>query len=372
MAPLSARRTVETLEVDFVLVEGEEDQQNDGIAERSFSQPLDRRHSSVRLGQVECSHEPDAGLWERRGWISYEFASTAPVVVMFAGFLPNLLLRMCEQAANADGLVTIGWSAFYPAAFVAACRLIQGALQIFVFGLFSAFLDFSGYRKRALVICAAAGATCTIGVAFVQAEQLYWLVGILLILGKFFHGASVVAFNAYLPILARNDTEIKYREDPSEHRTALERATVWLSVRGVVSGFVGGAACLLACFPFLAFVSNPALGYRLSSLIAGCWWAGFSVFAAVLLKRRLGPPLAVSRSALGVSLTRLRRAVGSAQKLPNAGRFLLAYLVASDAFAGLAATLGCVIATHKPQRRLLIITLTAAGVPPVPHPERPA
>eukprot|EP00741_Cyanophora_paradoxa_P022329 tig00021441_g21557.t1 len=105
-----------------------------------------------------------------------EFASTAPVVVMFAGFLPNLLLRMCEQAANADGLVIIGWC--YPARIRAQRVLMPPPADLRVRPLLSLNFEFlaigfSGYRKRALVICAAAGAACTIGVAFVQAEQLY-------------------------------------------------------------------------------------------------------------------------------------------------------------------------------------------------------
>lgn len=79
-------------------------------------------------------------------------------------------------------------------------------------------------------------------VGFMAPYELYWLVGLVLVLSNVLFGWSYVFYNAFLPHLSRWSRKV-VNAAPKDHHKALDKATNDISTAGAI---VGGATSALA------------------------------------------------------------------------------------------------------------------------------
>jgi UMF1 family MFS transporter len=170
--------------------------------------------------------------------------------------------------------------------------------------------DRLGSRRRWLSWACVVGSVCAVALAATSGTRYVVAAGLYL-LGSLAYGASNVLYNSFLPQIA----------------DATERDA--LSSRGFAYGYAGGGLLLAA--NLLLLVAHNAVGIekvtavRICFVSAGLWWAGFGLWSV----RRLGPGTGTGNGAGRGTIDTARLILG----LPHTRRYLLAYLLFSDAIS---------------------------------------
>jgi UMF1 family MFS transporter len=244
-----------------------------------------------------------------RAWAMYDWANSAYVTVIIGAVFPIYFATVaCQQDPPLDASVASGrftLTTSIAMAFVAVLSPILGAIA-----------DRAPVKKRMIAIFATAGALAAGGLAFVGPGD--WVLGAVLFgLGNVCVTASFVAYDALLPLLARDDE--------------LDR----VSSAGYAIGYLGGG--LLLAFDVLLIQKHTMFGIadkgdatRLAFVTVAVWWI---VFAIPLYRRVREPPVA-PRPARGNLVVATFRDVASTfrslRKYKQATLMLVAFLLYND------------------------------------------
>ncbi|KAF8743009.1 Autophagy-related protein, partial [Rhizoctonia solani] len=256
---------------------------------------------------------------------------------------------------------------------------ISVLLQSLVIVSMSGAADHGSYRKKLLLFFAVLGSVSTMLFIIVK-PGAYPLAALWTILSNVSFGASFVLLNAFLPVLVRNhptvqsqlkssllDAEPDSESAPTESTallsspasappplvtaTALALSTK-ISSTGVAIGYLAGALLqVLAIFIIRAFSSAPILGLEAILFIVGAWWAGFSIFVALWMRPRPGPPLPradvkpdelvderIGWDVIVYAWKKLWRTIRLAGQLKDVMLFLAAWFCMSDGIATVTST----------------------------------
>lgn len=221
-------------------------------------------------------------------------------------------------------------------------------------------------------------------------------------------GASIVAMNAYLPELAREDPQmVKLRQelrttgenegdqdtaplldpaadhddeegahqgvrtpDSKAYDAALSSTTSRISSLGIALGYLAGIIMLILSIIPVRQLGGSTFSLRLAIGLSGIWWAVFSVLAGFLL-----PSHTTSAQDVAVpdklsiwkecklSWLRLGRTLHYTEimKLRNTFKYLAAWFLLSDGFTSISstATLFAKTTLHLPSSQLIIIGILA-------------
>ncbi|KAH8111613.1 autophagy-type protein 22 [Phellopilus nigrolimitatus] len=375
-----------------------------------------------------ASHSFDGVKAKRhlRGWLSYAFASEVFVVVSLTMFLPICLEQFARDNgvllpdktepcvslkatphARADAsaiaeemrcVVQIGWAWVDSASFSLYVYSTSVALQALTVISMGGIANHPPHRKLSLLIFAALGSvSAMLFLAIPSSSRIWLLVALCAILANVGFGASVVAMNAYLPTLAREDksvvaaqeelhaSEVEDREtingdvgdrhsnedsqiepllaydENSEHRTpassetqalrekyasVLSRTTARISGSGIALGYFAGiVALVLALIPVMG-LKGSTFALRLAVAASGVWWALFTLPAWAWLpgadnvvqgKERKQWSLRHEVQSAWKRLGRMLR-WKEIKKLKNTFRFLGAWFLLSDGFTTITST----------------------------------
>ncbi|KAL5510884.1 hypothetical protein ACEPAG_4641 [Sanghuangporus baumii] len=292
-----------------------------------------------------------------RGWLSYLSWSQVFVVVSLTLFLPICLeqfardngyllpdkTRPCStvttaplNAADTDEdtrcVVKIGWVWVDSASFGLYVYSISGAIQaltVISVGGIADHRTHSPHQKRALLLFAALGSiSAMLFLALPSSSSVWPLAALFAIIANVRFGASVVAMNAYLSTLAREDTTVvaafqelhssdhasivipqqdseeresdedAYEESllPREHRaspgaqalfekyTSLDsHTTARISGTGIALGYSAGIVALIITLVPVTLMKGSTFSLRLAISAGGLWWALFSIPAGTWL-----------------------------------------------------------------------------------------
>lgn len=269
--------------------------------------------------------------------------------------MPILLNDMAKFSASKTidrCHINVLWFKMLPAAFVSSTISLSVLLQTFVFLATSAMADYGELRKRMLILTGLLGGLLTTMVIFTQ-NDLYMLLGLLLLLSNLFYGYSIVFYNAFLAPIIRGMPE--YREATKDAQAeVLDQLSNKLSTRGYMIGYGTGVLLLLLTIPIVLFTpknSNaewyicekgvePSLQYgedvslalRISVFICGVWWIALTIFPMLWIKKRPGPPLPQGKNYITASLSNVWHTLKAIKKLKNTFVFLVAYFIFSDAY----------------------------------------
>lgn len=206
------------------------------------------------------------------GWTMYDWASSAFSTTVLTVFLSRYLTAVAEAASQATGgyiylgTIPIHYNSFF-SFFISASVL----LQVTFLPILGALADYSHLRKQLLIFFALVGATATLLMFFIGPGG-HWYGGVLLLVSNVAVGASYVFYNAYLPSIAS--------EDQRDH----------VSASGFAMGYAGGGLLLL--LNLILYLFGESLGLddamvaRISLASAGVWWLGFSLITFRTLRAR--------------------------------------------------------------------------------------
>jgi len=264
---------------------------------------------------------PQATINDRReifGWAMYDWANSAFSTTVGTVFLGPYVASLAAEAAKAfpDGLARFFGIPVAPDSFLPYCISFSVGLQVLFLPILGAIADYSHLRKRMMQLFAAIGAVCTIAM-FLITGNLWWLAGVLFIIGNLAFGAAIVFYNAYLPDIASEE----------------ERDRV--SSYGWAMGYLGGGILLalnLAFFIFSEDIGVPGdLAVRINLASAGIWWMGFSFITwARLRPRHAARPLPQGETYASIGFKQLGKTFREIKHFPETLKYLLAYFLYND------------------------------------------
>jgi UMF1 family MFS transporter len=194
-------------------------------------------------------------------WCMYDWAGAAYITTVAVGLLPAYFASIVVGS----GGVTIRGTT-YSATSLWGFAVGGAALIIFILApVLGAIADFTGAKKRFLLLFAYAGSFFTILLYFSKAEDVWRTLILFFIAQLCFIGANVF-YDAFLPQIA----------------TADKMDTV--SGKGFSYGYLGGGLNFAITLGLVAGHSKIGISQiqavRVGILGAGLWWAGFTLFAA--------------------------------------------------------------------------------------------
>lgn len=250
------------------------------------------------------------------GWAMYDWGNSAFSTTVGTVFLGPYLAALAAAAAGADGMARFLGIPIAPDSFLPYCISFSVGLQVLFLPILGAIADYSHLRKRMMRIFATLGALATVAL-FVVTGELWWLGGVLFILGNLSFGAAMVFYNAYLPDIASEE----------------ERDRV--SSYGWAMGYLGGGILLalnLAFYTFSEDLGVPSdLAVRINLASAGLWWFGFAYLTwARLRPRHAARKLPAGENYVSIGFKQLGLTFREVRHFPETMKFLLAYFLYND------------------------------------------
>lgn len=251
------------------------------------------------------------------GWYMYDWANSAFSATVVTVFLGPYLTAVAKSAAGSDGLLHVLGMSLEPGSWFAYTVSLSVIVQVLVLPLVGSLTDASSRKKTLLGSFAILGALCTTLLFFLQTDQGNYVYGsMLFIIANAFFGASIVVYNAFIPIV-QPDTSLRDK----------------LSSRGWALGYLGGGLLLLANLLYYKEASSTqgSLAVRICLASAGIWWALFTLVPLALLPR--GKRVLSARADTDPSEPRLSflATITHLTRYPQTMLFLGAYLLYNDA-----------------------------------------
>lgn len=181
-------------------------------------------------------------------WCLYDWAYSSFATIVISAVLPVYYSQVA--AANLPGnTATVYWG------YTTVIALLVSVLLAPVMG---AIADYSGTKKRLLLIFAAVGIFATALLYYITTGD-WLLASVFFILGNIGFSMSEVFYNAILPSIA----------GPEE----IDR----VSVKGYALGYLGGGILLALDIGLIKLMSDKALATRISFITVSVWWAVFTI-----------------------------------------------------------------------------------------------
>ncbi len=247
----------------------------------------------------------------RNAWAFYDWANSVYPLVISSSIFPlyfGFLFSGDDKFVNFLGF-TLKSTALI--SFVTAFAFLVVA---FLSPILSGVADFAGNKKRFLQFFCYLGALSCIGMYWFTADNL--LFGVLCFFFALigFWG-SLVFYNSYLP-------DIAFKEQQDQ-----------LSARGFSMGYLGSVILLLICLGLILSKEGQAAldAMRLSFVLTGLWWMGFSQYSFYWLPAGNKNSDKVTRSVLMNGFKELKKVQKQLFEHLHLKRYLRAFFVYSMA-----------------------------------------
>ncbi len=254
------------------------------------------------------------------GWAMYDWANSAFVttvsVAVFPLFFSSVIVPkegFIIWGRRFDAMVLFGFMSSLYALAIFLCAPVLGAIA-----------DFSSSKKKFLMVFCYGGSLFTVLLFFCGTGEV-WITMILFFLTHIGFVGGNIFYDAFLPQIASEDK------------------LDWVSGKGFAYGYIGGGLQFAISLVLIAthdyFGISRDLAARIVMVMAGLWWAGFSIFTFVYLKepratekipdgyKRLPKWIAYSKIGIDRTLSTARK-VGRFKHLIL---FLVAYMIYNDA-----------------------------------------
>ncbi|MFC6999475.1 MFS transporter [Rufibacter roseus] len=243
-----------------------------------------------------------------RAWCFYDWANSVYSLVITTAIFPIYYVAI-TKTDQGDMVNFFGWeisaSVLYSYALTGAFLTIA-----FLSPLLTAIADYGGNKKAFMRFFCYMGSLACMGLFFFTMQTFAVSVLLFMIAAIGFSG-SIVFYNAYLPEIATEDQFDK------------------LSARGFSLGYIGSMILLilslaLVLFPEVFGIENDALPARISFLMTGLWWFGFSQYSFAYLPSNPYHKKAEGNYLLN-GFKELARVFVMLKHLPLLKRFLLSF-----------------------------------------------
>lgn len=190
----------------------------------------------------------------RNAWAFYDWANSVYPLVITTAIFPLFYEGISSQTGT-DKVIFLGHE-FVNTALISYVGALGFLIVSLLVPILSGIADYSDSKKAFLRGFAYLGSLSCMGLYFFSMENLF--------IGLFFYltaligfWGSIVFYNAYLPMVA----------PPEEHDR--------LSAKGYSMGYLGSSLLLIIC---LALYLTDLMDVKVSFLLTGLWWMGFSQF----------------------------------------------------------------------------------------------
>lgn len=195
-------------------------------------------------------------------WSMYDWANSAYNLVITSTIFPIYYISITRKGIGGrEHLVSFfGWEVINSALLnyaIAFAYLIIAFLSPFLASL----ADHQGNKKNYMKFFTYMGAAACMGLYFFNPENIE--LGIILaMIAAIGYCGSLVFYNSYLPDIAEEKDQDK------------------LSAKGFAMGYIGSVILQIICLVFIFYpFSDETFAPRLSFLLVGLWWLGFSQIA---------------------------------------------------------------------------------------------
>lgn len=304
-------------------------------------------------------------LW---AWYSYDWANSVYSIAAIGGYMPLLANDVAKRAADDSCQVYFGVVPIRPSSYASIFLSFSVLFQAIVFFCFSAAGDYGNMRKSLLIFFATTGSITTCLSFFITPEN-WWLGGVLMIITNVLFGASVVFYNAFLPLIIADLKEIQeFEGSESDFEDFRNKRSNEVSSYGFIAGYAGGLIVLILSVPILFVVPvkdehtyecqdfeddkideewyDSIFAYQIIIFISGVWWLIFSIPTFYYLRARPGPSIPSGTNIVSLSLSRVKETITHIRELPTAGKYLLLYFVYSDGYTTIS-TVGALFAAEE-------------------------
>lgn len=191
------------------------------------------------------------------GWAYFDWANSAYYLVISTAIFPIYFSSVTNENISLFG-GTISNTALYSFSVSAAYILIA-----FLSPLLSGIADYTGRRMYFLKTFTLIGAIGCIALFFFHSPQTMWIGTAAFIMGTIGAAGGLVFYDSYLPLIASEDQYDR------------------VSAKGYSYGYIGSVILLIVCLvmiqkPEWFHITNPTLPSRISFVLVGLWWIGFS------------------------------------------------------------------------------------------------
>ncbi|MFC1858435.1 MFS transporter [Thermodesulfobacteriota bacterium] len=199
------------------------------------------------------------------GWCMYDWANSAFATTVLAALLPAYF---AGEVVGPEGVMIDGtlYSATTLWGFVVA---IAAFLVFLIAPVLGAISDFSASKKKFLMTFAYGGSLFTMLLFFCKSGDVFLTLFIFLIAQIGFIAGNVF-YDAFLPQIVTEDK------------------IDWVSGKGFSYGYLGGGLQFAIALGLVAghnqFGLSQSMAARIGLLMAGTWWAGFTIFTLKYLR----------------------------------------------------------------------------------------
>ncbi|OAA64972.1 Major facilitator superfamily transporter [Cordyceps fumosorosea ARSEF 2679] len=347
---------------------------------------------------------------EIKGWYMYAFAAETYVICGIGSFIPILLESLAREngVLMSDPTVPCGSSdsknkddgqcvvyvlgmPINTASFAMYTFSVSVLAQALLVVSISCAADHGSYRKKMLLAFAWIGSFSVMSFIFIN-KSVYLLGAIITIISNTSFGASFVLLNSFLPLLVRNHPTLLAAKapttngfggpalDPRPRQESVEslanstsallpdeaangnglepgpthaeitskelKLSTSISSTGIGIGYIAALFVQCVAIGIIIAMKNTTWSQRVALFVVGCWWAIFTIPAALWLRPRPGPPLTINGRTEGISWISyflyswksLLKTVRVARRLLDIMLFLAGWFLLSDAIATTSST----------------------------------
>ena len=235
-------------------------------------------------------------------WVMYDWANSAFATTVMAAILPVYYSKVAGSTLSGNK-PTFYWG------YTVSIALI---ITAFLSPITGAIADYTGAKKRFLMIFAAIGIFFTALLYFVTTGD--WLMAsVLFIISNVGFAVSDVFYNSLLPHVAKP-------EDIDQ-----------VSTRGYAFGYVGGGILLAINVLMIRFMKDVQLAARLSFISVSVWWAVFTIPLIINVREPPRAPNALEISnPLSAGFKRLDKTFRDLRQYRQLLLFLFAFWIYND------------------------------------------
>jgi UMF1 family MFS transporter len=281
------------------------------------------------------------------GWAMYDWANSAYVTTVAVAVFP---LFFGSVIVPENGFIIGGrqFSSFSLIGFMSSFCSLAIFLCAPVLGAIS---DFSASKKKFLMVFCYGGSLFSMLLYFCGTGDV-WLTMIFFVLTQIGFVGGNIFYDGFLPQIASEDK------------------LDWVSGKGFAYGYIGGGLQYALSLGLIAWHDYFGITYehaaRLAMVMAGCWWAGFSIITFIYLKETGTPEQLPERyktvsKLVAYSIIGISRTLATARKVTHFKHlllFLIAFMIFNDAIQTvirMAATYGDQL--HIPHSSIMLTLL---------------
>jgi len=250
-------------------------------------------------------------------WAMYDWANSVYNLVITSTIFPAYYVAITSSNSEEQSYVDFFGFQFINTALQNYALAIVFFIVAFTSPILSSIADYRGNKKAFMRFFVIMGSLACSMLFFFTPEKIEWGI-IFFALAALGFWSSLVFYNSYLPDIAT-----------PEERDGL-------SAKGFAMGYIGSVLLQLICFviilkPDLFGIdpANKSLAPRISFVLVGCWWLGFSQITFKALPSNTEQNKTLKKHILVNGFHELKLVWNQAKQIPALKRYLLSFFLFS-------------------------------------------